>query len=64
MPEQNALWVTQEAIKVIEKRQKKFGSAMLANTKKINTALTILVDLSFQFKTDRTVELLKDLTTR
>ena len=38
--------------------------AWLANTNEMNTALTSLSDLSFLFKTVRTVELSKDLTSR
>ena len=64
MPKQQALRFTQNMIKVIETRQKKVSQDMLDNTNKINTALTTLINLSFQFKTARTVELLKDLTTR
>ena len=64
MPKQQALRFTQNMIKVIETRQKKVSQDMLDNTDKINTALTTLINLSFQFKTARTVELLKDLTTR
>ena len=60
---QKALGVTQEAIKVIEIRQKKVYVAKLANTNEMNSALTILSDLSFLIKTVRTVELLKNLTT-
>ena len=64
MPKQQALRFTQNMIKVIETRQKKVSQDMLDNTDKINTALTTLINLSFKFKTARTVELLKDLTTR
>ena len=64
MPKQQALRLTQETIKVIETKLKKVSQAMVVNTNEMNTALTTLSDLSFLFKTVRTVWLLKDLTTR
>ena len=54
----------ENAFRVLDTRFDKVSEAIHENTNEMNTALTTLIDLSFQLKTDRTLWLLKNLTTR